>query len=55
MKEESINFILHVIGFSIIYSAVNYKRKVNIKLFSKDWWPIIAMVSIGGALIAINL
>jgi hypothetical protein len=55
MKEESINFIVHVMGFMLIYSAVNYNREVSIKLFSKTWWPVILMVSIGGALVQFSI
>jgi hypothetical protein len=50
-----LEFIVHTIGFSIFFSAVNYNRKPKIKAFSKEWWIIISMLIIGGVLVRINL
>jgi hypothetical protein len=53
MKE--VEFILHMIGFMVIYGAVDYNRQPKIKGYSTEWWAIMAMLIIGGYLVKINL
>ena len=50
-----LEFIVHAIGFTFFYTAVNYNREPKIKGYSKEWWVIIAMFIVGGVLIRINL
>jgi hypothetical protein len=42
-------------GFFLIYTAVTYKRKEEIKLFTKDWLVLIALISIGHFLTTLTL
>ena len=51
----AVEFILQMIGFMVIYGAVNYNREPKIKGYSTEWLAIIAMLIIGGSLIKINL
>ena len=53
--KTAVEFILHVIGFSIMMFAVNYKRETKIKSFSTLWFAILCMMVIAGVLIKINL
>jgi hypothetical protein len=54
MKQDVINFIVQTIGFAIIYGAVNYEREVKIKVFTSEWWAVIAMLLIGSILLKLN-
>jgi hypothetical protein len=53
--KTALEVILHVIGFSIMMFAVNYKRETRIKSFSTLWLVIFGMMVIAGILIKINL
>jgi len=53
--KEILEFILKVIGFTIIWHAVNYKRETIIESYSTLWFAIIGMMIIAGTLIQINL
>ena len=50
-----LEFIIHAIGFTIFYAAVNYNREPTIKSYSKEWFVILVMFIIGGVLLRINL
>lgn len=54
-KMAVIEFIVQTIGFIFIYRAVNYNREPKIKHYSTEWWAIMAMLIIGGALVRISL
>ena len=54
-KMKVLEFILHAIGFMVIYGAVNYNRQPKIKGYSTEWWAIVAILIIGGSLVKINL
>ena len=53
--KEILEFILQVIGFTIIWYAVNYKRETRIKSFSTLWFAIFGMMIIAGILIKTNI
>lgn len=53
--KTAVEFILQVIGFTIMWYAINYKRETRIKTFSTLWWAMIGMMVIAGTLIKINL
>jgi hypothetical protein len=53
--KEMLEFILEVIGFTIIWHAVNYKRETIIESYSTLWFSIIGMMIIAGTLIQVNL
>jgi hypothetical protein len=50
-----LEFIVQTIGFIFIYRAVNYNREPKIKHYSTEWWAIMAMLIIGGALVRVSL
>ncbi len=43
--------IIVIIGFAIIWGAVHVGRDRPIKLFSRNWWLILFMISIGAYII----
>jgi hypothetical protein len=51
-----INFIINLIGIFLIFVAIDYKRPMEYraKTFSKDWWIIILIVSLGSFLSSIK-
>ena len=53
--KSAVEFILEVIGFTIMWYAVNYKRETRIESYSTLWFAIIGMMIIAGTLIQINL
>jgi len=53
--ETAVEFILQVIGFTIIWYAVNYKRETRIKSFSTLWFAIFGLMIIAGILIKTNI
>lgn len=48
------NFILGIIGYIILFYAIDYKRgpESKIETFSKDYWIIMLMVFVGTLLIS---
>lgn len=53
--KKAVEFILQVIGFTIMWYAVNYKRETKIISFSTLWFAIIGMMIIAGILIKTNI
>ena len=53
--KTAVECILQVIGFTIMWYAVNYKRETRIKSFSTLWFAVFGMMIIAGTLIQINL
>jgi hypothetical protein len=53
--KTAVEFILQVIGFTIMWYAVNYKREIRIESYSTLWFEIIGMMIISGTLIQVNL
>jgi hypothetical protein len=53
--KTAVEFILQVIGFTIIWYAVNYKRETRIKSFSTLWFAIFGLMIIAGILIKTNI
>ena len=48
-------WLLNFIGIWLIYIAVFYDRKVfKIPIFSKKWWIIFLLVSVGSLIILVN-
>ncbi len=52
---EILERILQVVGFIIMWYAVNYKRETRIKSFSTLWFAIFGMMIIAGILIKTNI
>lgn len=46
--------ILHIIGYSLIWFAIDYKRdeKIVTKLFTKDWVILMLLVIVAGLFIS---
>ena len=53
--KTAVEFILQVIGFTIMWYAVNYKRETKIISVSTLWFAIIGMMIIAGILIKTNI
>lgn len=43
--------IIHMMGYYVMFLAIDYKRESKIKLFTKDWLIIFVYILISSALI----
>lgn len=51
MNEILIDWLLDIIGFTIIWICIDYKRTPKIKIFSKEWFILFIGILITGLLI----
>jgi hypothetical protein len=47
------NALLNILGYVILWYAIQYKRKPNsqINIFTKDWWILFAMIVVAEVII----
>lgn len=50
MKE----FILHIVGYLLLWIAVDIGREDKLKLFTKNWWIILTLLFIGTELVKLK-
>jgi len=45
------DFITHIIGYLLLWIAIDIGREGKLKLFTKNWWIIFILLLIGTELI----